>query len=462
MHSSMNDVSAERYVSRSPRRRHSASVPASLTMVGEDLGNITPFRSSRALSGEGSAVRTSTLDSRRRGVPSLELVRSRPAPRREPATVSFLRRILPLIGKIRLPKVRIPSIHLPRLLFRRPAPSVAGSPGSISWQPRVRSSRFRLPDARLPLCDLSVAMALPVALVLIYLLSTGPLATLDLVTRSRGVALSSADPTELMLVETVGGTVQATDPVNLDARQFEQIRSTEYVVREGDTISEIAFDHGLNVGTLLSVNPGHDVRRLFPGTVLTIPDRDGVLYAIGPGDTLLGIAGTYDITVEAILDANGLESTVLEIGESLFLPGAEMEPTQYLLAIGELFHWPTQGRFTSGYGGRIHPITGIWHMHTGIDLANTIGTRVNAARSGRVVYVDESSAAYGRMVIIDHGLGFRTLYGHLNSFVVRTGQYVETGQMIGRMGNTGRSTGSHLHFSVIRNGLWEDPLDHLP
>jgi murein DD-endopeptidase MepM/ murein hydrolase activator NlpD len=101
-------------------------------------------------------------------------------------------------------------------------------------------------------------------------------------------------------------------------------------------------------------------------------------------------------------------------------------------------------------------------MHTGIDLANGIGTRVTAARSGRVVYVDQASAAYGRMVIIDHGMGFRTLYGHLNSYSVQVGQWVETGQTIGRMGNTGRSTGSHLHFSVIRNGLWEDPLLHLP
>jgi murein DD-endopeptidase MepM/ murein hydrolase activator NlpD len=111
---------------------------------------------------------------------------------------------------------------------------------------------------------------------------------------------------------------------------------------------------------------------------------------------------------------------------------------------------------------RVHPITGVWHMHTGIDLANVVGTSVAAARAGRVVHVEDSSIAYGKMVIIDHGGGIRTLYGHLSSYLVSKGQYVTAGQPIGRMGNTGRSTGSHLHFSVIRNGRWEDPLKHLP
>jgi len=249
----------------------------------------------------------------------------------------------------------------------------------------------------------------------------------------------------------------------MDTTAFERIRRTEYVVQPGDTISEIAVRFGLDTGTLLSMNPIEDVRRLLPGTRLSIPDRDGLLHAVQPGESLYSIASSYGVGVPAILDANDLDTTVLQVADSLFIPGAEMDEEEYLLAIGELLNWPVRNfRFTSGYGMRTDPFTGEWRMHTGIDLANAVGTPIGAARGGRVVHVEASAGTYGNLVIIDHGGGTRTLYAHLDSFAVSTGQYVAPGQLIGRMGNTGRSTGPHLHFSVTRNGRWEDPLKHLP
>jgi murein DD-endopeptidase MepM/ murein hydrolase activator NlpD len=140
-----------------------------------------------------------------------------------------------------------------------------------------------------------------------------------------------------------------------------------------------------------------------------------------------------------------------------------MDTDDYLLAIGELFDWPIRSYyFTSGYGMREDPITGQWRMHTGIDLANAVGTPVLASRPGRVVHTEAATATLGNLVIIDHLDGFRSLYGHLNTYAVRTGQWVSAGQRIGSVGNTGRSTGPHLHFSIIRNGRWEDPLKHMP
>ncbi|MFP4377342.1 MAG: peptidoglycan DD-metalloendopeptidase family protein [Spirochaetales bacterium] len=313
------------------------------------------------------------------------------------------------------------------------------------------------------LSALLLLVSIPVALIVIYFATVGIVPTLELMNRRWELSLPAADTQRLAGYAPSETEREPSREWASDARQFEQIRRTEYTIQAGDTLSEIALAHGLNVGTLISMNGIDDVRRLIPGTQLSIPDRDGLFHAIQPGDSLTSIASSYDVAVSAILDANDLDSSVLSVGEALFIPGAEMEETQYLLAIGELLRWPvSRFRFTSGYGMRVHPITGSWHMHTGIDLANIVGTPITAARAGRVVHVEDSSAAYGKMVIIDHGSGIRTLYGHLSAYLVQAGQYVGAGQAIGRMGNTGRSTGSHLHFSVIRNGRWEDPLKHLP
>ena len=455
MHSSMNDFSAQRSVGVSHRKQESSGSTRSLSMVGQDF-------SGRSTLSRLAHVRESSLVSRKPDRPQFELLTSPrqpvvPGRRRRSALARFFFALTSWkLSAVSFPRLR----NLSFLKGKRGGASLAtrAVPSVQSVPPRVRRAVRRLPE--IGAADIPIILAAPLALVCMYLLFSGLLPTLEGYNRIHGVAL----PTQETLPIFEGGAptrTRAPRSLAQDARQFEAIQRSEYVVRQGDTLSEIAYAHDLNVGTLLSLNPGLDVRRLLPGTVLSIPDRDGLLYAVGPGDSLSAIASSYGLSLEAILDANDLGSEVLEVGDALFLPGARMDPTQYLLAIGELFHWPSIGRFTSGYGMRIHPITGIWHMHTGVDIANAIGTRVTAARSGRVLAV-ESSVAYGNMIILDHGLGFRTLYGHLNSFDVRVGQYVDTGQVIGRMGNTGRSTGSHLHFSIIRNGFWEDPLIHLP
>ncbi len=312
-----------------------------------------------------------------------------------------------------------------------------------------------------PTADLSIAVALPLALLGVYV-AISVIPPRELFAFHAGVELKPASVSSIVALPSGVSRVRNLDPLSVDPSHFEQIRRTEYTVRPGDTVSEIAQRYGLRLDTLMSANTFDDVRRLLPGTVLSIPNRDGVFHAIMPGESLSSIASSYGIPVSAILDANDLRSERLAVGESLFIPGARMDTTQLLLAIGELFQWPVRRfRFTSPYGMRIHPITGLWHLHNGIDLAGPIGTPVLAARSGRVVHMENDTAGYGRMIILDHGGGFRTLYAHLDAFRVRVGQYVSTGQQIGTLGNTGRSTGPHLHFSVIRNGRWEDPMKHL-
>ena len=231
-----------------------------------------------------------------------------------------------------------------------------------------------------------------------------------------------------------------------------------HTIRQGDTLSEIASSYNVEVGTLISYNGIEDVRRINTGTVLKIPSYDGVRYVVRTGDSLSRIAAVNDISVNVILDANNLESALIQPGDVLFLPGAAISDYEYKKATGTLIIYPGRGRLTSSFGYRADPFTGVRRFHYGIDLANSIGTPIIAAMDGVVVDVENRPAGYGKYIVIKHDRGYQTLYGHLSLINVREGQRVVQGQRIGLMGSTGRSTGSHLHFSIYRNNKPVDPL----
>jgi len=117
-------------------------------------------------------------------------------------------------------------------------------------------------------------------------------------------------------------------------------------------------------------------------------------------------------------------------------------------------------RFASGFGMRIDPILKIRKMHTGVDFTATRGTPVYATGDGRVITVDSDAGGYGKQIEIDHGFGFVTKYAHLSAFDVRLGQKVKRGQIIGRVGSTGKSVAPHLHYEVIKNGVKVDPIPY--
>ena len=121
---------------------------------------------------------------------------------------------------------------------------------------------------------------------------------------------------------------------------------------------------------------------------------------------------------------------------------------------------PTNGRLTSGFGNRKHPLTKRTAFHAGIDLANSKGTRINASRNGQVIFAG-NKGTYGKFIVIRHASGVETAYAHLSSINVRVGQNVSQGQHIGNMGSTGRSTGSHLHFEIRINGSAVNPLKYI-
>lgn len=117
-------------------------------------------------------------------------------------------------------------------------------------------------------------------------------------------------------------------------------------------------------------------------------------------------------------------------------------------------------RFASGYGYRIHPIYRTQKMHTGIDLTAPTGTAVYVTGDGVVVNAGYTPGGYGNKIIVDHGFGLKTLYGHLSSIIVKVGQRVKRGERIGTVGNTGRSTAPHLHYEVRKNNKTENPVNY--
>ncbi len=126
----------------------------------------------------------------------------------------------------------------------------------------------------------------------------------------------------------------------------------------------------------------------------------------------------------------------------------------------KIFIYPVQGKISSNYGYRNHPILKRRILHSGIDIAAPNGTPVKAAAAGEVIY-DGWMRGYGRVVVLDHGKGYSTLYGHLSASLVKTGQVVQSGQAIARVGKTGNTTGYHLHFEVRQYGTPVNPIKYL-
>lgn len=117
-------------------------------------------------------------------------------------------------------------------------------------------------------------------------------------------------------------------------------------------------------------------------------------------------------------------------------------------------------KLLSGFGMRIHPIHKVRKMHTGIDFTAPRGTAIQSTGNGTVVRVEKRRTGYGHNVIIDHGFGYKTLYGHMSRIDVKKGQKVKKGEIIGLVGSTGSSTAPHLHYEVIHNGRKVNPIDY--
>ena len=252
-----------------------------------------------------------------------------------------------------------------------------------------------------------------------------------------------------------------------------------HTVERGDSVFAISKQYKIKPDTLLWAN--YDVLNdspdsIRPGQELNVPPTDGILYTWKDGDTLAAVASQYKAKVEDVLNWPGnqvdLTNPTFKAGELVMIPGGSREYKQWLIPtiargrsgttgvagaacsggpVGSgAFIWPTANHFISGndyYAG-----------HLGIDIAAGEGAGVWAADAGVVVRASTGwNGGYGNVVMIDHGNGFATLYGHLSQINVIVCQGVGAGTMIGLAGNTGNSFGAHLHFEVRQGGGFINP-----
>lgn len=260
----------------------------------------------------------------------------------------------------------------------------------------------------------------------------------------------------------------------------------EYRIKEGDTLWDVAMAHHMSVEQLLRANPGlTEDTVLALGSPLTISKQDPLLTVVARAqitetreipypvtvkrDTSLpmgsrkvvepGKPGREEVTYAVTYRNGRLVERVRLASNQIEAPVARVEAQGATLVVasraGGQLAWPAaRGSISSRFGMRGG------RMHNGLDIAAAQGTPIYAAESGRVCFTGWNGG-YGRMVDIDHGGGVRTRYAHLSSAAVSAGRYVERGQVIGYMGSTGNSTGSHLHFEVIVNGRPLNPLNYL-
>lgn len=276
------------------------------------------------------------------------------------------------------------------------------------------------------------------------------------------------------------GSATAPDFYTYQAEEVRQYRGGEiisHVVEEGETISMIAERYGLRSETILWANNLTEKSTIKPGQTLEILPVDGVRHKVVRGDTIYSIGKKYGLSgsqVQMIVDYPfneflNDETFDLVAGQFLMVPEGKLQmvaasttlprgtfgtltPDAGTVSATGSFIWPASGGISQGYT----------FYHKAIDISNQVGGSILAADAGVVTvagWVD--NYGYGNRVMVDHGNGFATLYAHLSVVQVRVGQRVGRGDVLGQMGSTGRSTGTHLHFEIRQGGALQNPFNFL-
>ena len=312
---------------------------------------------------------------------------------------------------------------------------------------------------------------------------------------------------QLLLIPTDSGKVDETyDEVRTrqmrvaaTREKVEPIRTKTYVVAQGDSLWSIANSQNVELDTLIGSNNFKTSARLRPGALLRIPNQEGIFYVMKKGESIEAVSRRYGVSMSKIRAVNAEKNVAsLKSGDEVFLPGARPEglvehkepvkvadakkpapktsaktpakasvqaskPTGGEVAVRKAkggFRWPIMGRINSPFGWRQHPITRRKDFHTGIDIKANRNDPIKAAGSGKVVY-SGWMGGYGKVLVIEHSNGQSTLYAHCSTLLAGKGASVSSGQLVAKIGTTGRSTGPHLHFEVRNGNSPVNPIKYL-
>lgn len=293
---------------------------------------------------------------------------------------------------------------------------------------------------------------------------------------------------DLTITKNLSGAAKQANPAGVmepdQAAKYLLTGERSYTVREGDEAEKLAYAFGMKTEELAALNPGINLAQLAPGTQLNVSAAEPLVtvqvkkqqkqIALIPhkslkeddpklikGETKLkqqGKNGRKHVT-SAVETVNGQE-----ISREVVAEQATLEPIDHIVSTGTMpppsvgtgtFAWPAEdGEITSKRGHR-------WgRLHNGIDIARSSGPAIKSADHG-VVKAAGAAGTFGNRVVVDHQNGYETIYAHLSSIDVKAGDVVPQGTKLGNMGNTGRSTGVHLHFEVSLNGVTQDPLKYI-
>lgn len=263
----------------------------------------------------------------------------------------------------------------------------------------------------------------------------------------RGGAEILVDDNALMSTGPIG-----EDEIAAQKSSLGEIRV--YTVRPGDSLSQVAEMFGVTANTIMWANDLTKANAIKPGDTLVILPIAGVRHVVKSGDTINSLAKKYEGNAAEILSYNQLSvDEGLTVGETIIVPGGAMHAAPVRVASAAPVK--VSGVGSASTAGFVHPAPGTIktqgiHGYNAVDLAGSSGTAIRAAASGEVIVSKTSgwNGGYGQYIVIRHSNGTQTLYAHLSRNDVGVGAYVTQGEVIGGMGNTGRSTGTHLHFEV--------------
>lgn len=273
------------------------------------------------------------------------------------------------------------------------------------------------------------------------------------------------------LISGEGSALLKPEFTTMEASKAQRDRPIDYIVKENDTLGTIAQNFSISVETILWENNLTMRSLIRPGQKLVILPTSGISYKVAKGDSLTKIAQRYKIDKQKIIEFNKLaDESDIQVGLYLVIPEGQpyyapqpvipklaalskiINPTHVDVPAGEKMAWPTTAHRISQYFS--------WR-HIGLDIDGDFGDPVWAADDGVVITSICMKTGYGCHVIIDHGGGKTTLYGHFQKIYVKQGQRVARGDVLGEEGSTGHSTGSHLHFEVRFGGKRYNPLSYI-